>query len=114
MGVVISVDFNPKTTVTDTTATTVTPSTTVDTDGDGLTDAFEATLGSNPLLPDSDFDGYTDYEEYMAGTNLMDATDFPSMIIAFLGLVWYWWILIIVISIVLIVGLLVMTKKIKI
>ena len=31
-----------------------------DTDGDGLTDAYEATLGTNPLLADSDGDGLGD------------------------------------------------------
>jgi len=34
-----------------------------DTDGDGLTDAEEAILGTNPLLKDTDGDGLTDYEE---------------------------------------------------
>ena len=35
----------------------------VDTDGDGLSDAEEASLGTDPTLPDSDGDGYSDYDE---------------------------------------------------
>jgi YVTN family beta-propeller protein len=34
-----------------------------DTDGDGLTDAFEASIGTNPLLTDTDSDGLSDYAE---------------------------------------------------
>ncbi len=34
-----------------------------DDDNDGLTDAFEATIATNPLLADTDFDGLSDYEE---------------------------------------------------
>ena len=37
----------------------------LDTDGDGLTDAEEAILGTNPLKIDTDGDGLTDYEEVM-------------------------------------------------
>jgi len=113
MGVVISVDFNPRTVPTDEGVTT--PSVTVDTDGDGLSDAFEATLGSNPNLVDSDGDGYTDYEEYLAGTSLMDATDFPSELLGvFLGLAWYWWVGLIAIIIIVIVGILLMTGSINV
>ena len=36
---------------------------TVDTDGDMLTDAQEAELGTNPELADSDGDGLTDFAE---------------------------------------------------
>ena len=57
-----------------------TPASTTDTDNDGLTDAFEAIIGTNPLLPDTDFDGYTDYEEYLAGTDPLDATDYPGIV----------------------------------
>ncbi|GAB4007373.1 binary toxin-like calcium binding domain-containing protein [Nocardioides ultimimeridianus] len=39
------------------------PSTTKDTDGDGLTDAQEAQLGTNPNNPDTDGDGLTDGQE---------------------------------------------------
>lgn len=34
-----------------------------DDDNDGLTDAFEATIGTNPLLADTDSDGLSDYVE---------------------------------------------------
>jgi len=34
-----------------------------DTDGDGLSDAFEISIGTNPNLADSDSDGLTDYVE---------------------------------------------------
>lgn len=59
----------PTTTPPPTTQPTVTPETppvdqTVsDRDGDGLTDAEEATLHTNPDLPDTDNDGLTDREE---------------------------------------------------
>lgn len=39
----------------------------VDTDGDGLSDADEAALGTDPNNPDSDFDGATDGEEVSHG-----------------------------------------------
>ena len=35
----------------------------LDSDGDGLSDALEATVGTNPLDSDSDDDGLTDYQE---------------------------------------------------
>ena len=41
-----------------------------DTDGDGLTDAEETSLGTNPLNPDTDGDGLTDGDEVLIyGTN---------------------------------------------
>ena len=40
-----------------------------DRDHDGLTDAQETALGTNPDNPDSDGDGLTDGEEYIRGTN---------------------------------------------
>ena len=49
----------------------------VDTDGDGLTDAEEASLGTDPELSDSDGDGYSDYDEVTEGS---DPTDPDSMI----------------------------------
>jgi len=36
-----------------------------DRDGDGLTDAYEQKIGTDPLNPDTDGDGLTDYEEIM-------------------------------------------------
>jgi hypothetical protein len=44
----------------------------VDTDGDGLSDAQEAILGTNPTKPDTDFDGLRDGEEFTYGTNPLD------------------------------------------
>ena len=44
-----------------------------DTDGDGLTDAYEATLGTNPALPDTDGDGVNDGQELIDGTDPLDA-----------------------------------------
>ena len=41
----------------------------VDTDGDGLTDAEECALGTNPLLADSDGDGLNDRAEIINGTS---------------------------------------------
>lgn len=45
------------------------PAPDVDTDGDGLTDAEEMRLGSNPTLRDSDSDGLQDPEELRLGTD---------------------------------------------
>jgi hypothetical protein len=47
----------------------------VDTDGDGLSDAEEAALGTNPLKADTDDDGLSDYDEvkkYGTNPNLAD------------------------------------------
>jgi hypothetical protein len=49
-----------------------------DSDGDGLADGIEVGLGSNPLLSDTDGDGYTDSEEQAEGTSLIDANDLPA------------------------------------
>lgn len=51
----------------------------VDTDGDGLSDALEVIIGTNPFLQDTDGDGYTDHEEYMAGTDPLDPNDYPGL-----------------------------------
>jgi len=40
-----------------------------DTDGDGLTDARERELGTNPYDPDTDFDGISDWEEVVVTRN---------------------------------------------
>jgi len=45
----------------------------VDSDGDGLTDADEDVLGTDPLDPDSDDDGLTDGDEVALGTDPLDA-----------------------------------------
>jgi hypothetical protein len=44
-----------------------------DTDGDGLTDGDELTRGTNPLTADSDHDGLTDSAELTLGTNPLSA-----------------------------------------
>jgi hypothetical protein len=41
----------------------------LDVDGDGLTNAQEAALGSNPRIKDTDGDGLDDGEEYLLGRN---------------------------------------------
>jgi hypothetical protein len=65
--------------------------TTVDTDGDGLTDDQEEELGTNPNIDDTDGDGYTDYEEYLAGTNPLLASSMPaSTIIGYLEQNYIW------------------------
>lgn len=38
-------------------------STNIDSDGDGLSDAFELSIGTNPFLADTDGDGINDYDE---------------------------------------------------
>ncbi len=44
----------------------------VDSDGDGLTDDYEAEIGTDPWNPDTDGDGLTDYEEDIIGTDPLD------------------------------------------
>jgi len=48
---------------------TTTPTMIPDSDGDGLTDAEERSLGTNPFQSDSDVDGLSDSEEIRIGTN---------------------------------------------
>ena len=44
----------------------------VDSDGDGLHDGTEVENGTNPALADSDGDGFSDFEEYERGTDPTD------------------------------------------
>ena len=48
-----------------------------DSDGDGLSDAEEQKLGSNPSKPDSDGDGWVDGDEVDQYTDPVDADDHP-------------------------------------
>ena len=51
-----------------------------DTDGDSLSDGREVNeLGSSPLLEDTDEDGSSDKDEAFHGTGLTDPNDFPFM-----------------------------------
>jgi hypothetical protein len=50
---------------------------TTDSDEDGLTDAFEDTIGTDPNDPDTDGDGFSDSEEHLNYFFADDATDFP-------------------------------------
>jgi subtilisin family serine protease len=52
----------------------------IDSDGDGLTDAAEASLGTNPFDPDSDGDGFDDGAEVAAGSDPNDPASFPAAI----------------------------------
>ncbi len=49
-----------------------------DTDGDRLSDEFEALIGTNPELRDSDGDGFTDAEEHLQYFDANDLGDHPS------------------------------------
>jgi len=55
-----------------------------DDDNDGLPDSWEILYGSNPLIADanlhSDNDGYTNLQEYQAGTDPTDDTSIPSVL----------------------------------
>ncbi|HET8522253.1 MAG TPA: thrombospondin type 3 repeat-containing protein, partial [Thermomicrobiales bacterium] len=59
------------------TATTGT-GTPTDTDGDGVSDADEATIGTDPNNVDTDGDCHSDGAEVNAGTNPLDASSFPD------------------------------------
>lgn len=63
----------PGSSSTSTTTTTTTTTTSADTDGDGLTDAEEATAGTDPNTAYTDGDGLSDYEEVITyGTDPLD------------------------------------------
>ena len=49
-----------------------------DHDGDGLVDHGELILNSNPLVTDTDQDGFTDNEEYLADSDLLDPNCTPN------------------------------------
>ncbi len=53
------------------------PTGNVDSDGDGLTDAQEATFGTDPGNGDSDGDTVNDSNEVAAGTDPLDSQSFP-------------------------------------
>jgi hypothetical protein len=50
-------------------------------DGDGLTDADEAVLGTDSLLADTDGDGFGDGAEVAVGTDPLDPNSFPQRVI---------------------------------
>ena len=66
--------------------------TTPDTDGDGLSDSVEsnsgvfagaADSGTNPHSKDTDADGFSDGAEITAGTNPVNANDFPASLLLY-------------------------------
>lgn len=50
-----------------------------DPDGDGLTTAFEGTLGTNNTLFDTDGDGFSDGQEFALGTDPLFASSKPTL-----------------------------------
>jgi hypothetical protein len=50
-----------------------------DADGDGLSDAFEASIGTDPFNPDTDGDGDPDGIEYAYGSNPRSAASRPGL-----------------------------------
>ena len=48
-----------------------------DDDNDGLLDTLEATLGTNPEKPDTDYDGLSDYDEVLLESSSISET--PSL-----------------------------------
>ena len=59
----------------------------LDTDGDGLTDAIEKSIGTDPLRADTDGDGFTDGQEVSWNTNPTDANSYPDVFSSVTG----WW-----------------------
>ena len=55
------------------------PTTPDDTDGDGLTNTFEGTQGTNPNLADTDGDGFSDGQEFAYGTDPLLNTSKPVL-----------------------------------
>lgn len=55
----------------------VTNSESVDTDGDGLSDAQELQMGTDPCNPDTDGDGFSDGVEVASGSDPLDANSTP-------------------------------------
>ena len=53
-----------------------------DDDGEGLIDTLESEFGTSWILPDTDFDTQTDYEEWVAGTSGTDGGDFFAIKVA--------------------------------
>ena len=51
----------------------------MDSDGDGLNDALEVELGTDPDAADSDGDGFTDADEFDQGSSPTDGTDRPYL-----------------------------------
>ena len=52
--------------------------TTIDTDGDGLTDGEEINIGTDPTLADTDGDGVSDGVEVSLGSNPLDPTSIAA------------------------------------
>ena len=50
-----------------------------DADGDGIRNALELSIGTNPTTADSDNDGFPDFDELHAGTNPIDMADNPQV-----------------------------------
>jgi hypothetical protein len=59
-------------------AATSLPAPDQDTDGDGLSDAQEQQLGTNPNKLDTDGDGYSDNDEIAQGSDPLDASSTPE------------------------------------
>ena len=57
----------------------------LDTDGDGLTDAEEVALGTNPNVPDTDGGGVNDGDEVNNGTDPLDPADDGNVVISVCG-----------------------------
>ena len=55
------------------------PAETTDSDGDGLGDNLELSLGTDINNDDTDGDGYSDYEEYTEGSDPLDADETPEL-----------------------------------
>jgi len=52
----------------------------VDDDGDGLSESWERSIGTDALSPDTDDDGVNDGDEILAGTNPLDGADVLQMV----------------------------------